>query len=204
MKQRKKRIGLTQRVEYIEEILERRNALSQEWEHFAKECGFLPIILPNEKDLALEIVENLQLEGLIFTGGNDLVAYGGNAKERDDTEKVLLQYALQKEIPLLGVCRGMELILHYFLVPLREVEGHIRVEHELKSGNFVNSYHSLAGMKEDAKKEFLIQEVCKKDDVVEQIQHKKYKNIYGMMWHPERYHPFRKQDIEFISQIFSL
>ena len=42
-----KRIYLTQRVEQIESIGERRDALSQEWAELAEACGFLPIPLPN-------------------------------------------------------------------------------------------------------------------------------------------------------------
>ena len=42
-----KRIYLTQRVERIEPVGERRDALSQEWAALAEACGFLPIPLPN-------------------------------------------------------------------------------------------------------------------------------------------------------------
>ena len=204
MGERKKRIGLTQRVEYIAKIQERRNALSNEWDQLAKQSGFLPIILPNEKELAIEIMEELQIDGLIFTGGNDLVAYGGDAEERDCTEKALLSYAIKKQIPVLGVCRGMEFILDYFGVPLKKVTGHIRVEHKLRSGKFVNSYHSLAGKEKACEKLFFLKEICEEDKVVEQIQHKVHKNIHGIMWHPERYHPFREQDLQLLVQVFSL
>ena len=38
---------MTQRVERIAEIGERRDALSQEWAALAEACGFLPLPLPN-------------------------------------------------------------------------------------------------------------------------------------------------------------
>ncbi len=42
-----KRVFITQRVEWIEPIRERRDALSQEWAALAEACRFLPLLLPN-------------------------------------------------------------------------------------------------------------------------------------------------------------
>jgi len=61
--------------------------------------------------------------GVILSGGNDVDAklYGENSllendifPRRDQTEKELVQYALQEKIPLLAICRGMQFLNVYF------------------------------------------------------------------------------------------
>ena len=60
------------------------------------------------------------LDGLILAGGADIdpAAYGasrtrrptGTRPERDDFEVALARRALERDIPLLGICRGMQLM----------------------------------------------------------------------------------------------
>jgi len=42
------------------------------------------------------------------------------------------------------------------------------------------------------------------DGVLEAVIHKDYPWIHGIMWHPERYHPLRVRDIQFIKEVFQL
>ncbi len=57
-------------------------------------------------------------ELLILTGGGDLPAKGytdetvsvNEQKERDKTERFLFDYAVTHEIPILGICRGMQFV----------------------------------------------------------------------------------------------
>ena len=62
-----KRIYLTQRVERIESIGERRDALSQEWAALAEACGFLPIPLPNRLPTVRRLLEDPVLHVLAVT-----------------------------------------------------------------------------------------------------------------------------------------
>ncbi len=197
----KKCIAVTQRVEYIEDIGERRDALSQEWSTLAEACGFLPLPLPNRLSIVRQLLAAVKPDGLLLTGGNDLTAYGGDAPERDETERFLLQYSVVNHTPLLGVCRGMQMLLDFFDAPLQRVEGHIRVEHPLSNGDCVNSFHSWGAM--DCKPPLLPVLKCI-DGVLEAAVHKDYPWIHGIMWHPERYHPLRMQDIQFIKEVFRL
>lgn len=50
---------------------------------------------------------------LVLTGGNSLTMLDGDAPERDLVEKELLRYADNKNIPVLGVCRGMQLMQEF-------------------------------------------------------------------------------------------
>lgn len=197
----KKCIAVTQRVEYIEAIGERRDALSQEWIDIAKACDFLPMILPNHLPTVCELLEGWKPDGIILTGGNDLAAYGGDALERDELERFLIQYSAEQRLPLLGVCRGMQMILDQIGTKLQKVEGHIRVEHALSNGDQVNSFHSWGAVE---CQEPLIPGAWSADGVLEAVTHQDYPWIHGIMWHPERYHPPRERDIQFIKEVFHL
>lgn len=197
----KKLIAVTQRVEYIEAVRERRDALSQEWAGLAEACGFVPLPLPNRLPAVRALLAALPVEGILLTGGNDLAACGGDAPERDEVERYLIQTALERRIPLLGVCRGMQMVLDYFDTPIQRVEGHIRVEHPLDSGDTVNSFHGWGAAECRSP---LVPEAWSADGVLEAVSHGSCPWIRGIMWHPERYHPARPQDIARIKEVFSL
>lgn len=83
----------------------------------AKE-GALPIILPilETRDQAREIVENL--DGLLISGGIDIAPFYYNENpateetyhdQRDAFEKLLFEEARKIRLPILGICRGMQL-----------------------------------------------------------------------------------------------
>lgn len=196
-----KRIFLTQRVEYIESVGERRDALSQEWAALAEECGFLPLPLPNRLTAVQKLLEELPPDGILLTGGNDLADYGGDAPERDAVEAWLIDEAVRRRIPLLGVCRGTQMLLHHFGTPLQRVEGHIRVEHPLTNGDTVNSFHGWGARECRAPLEALARSA---DGVAELIRHRDCPWICGVMYHPERYHPLRQRDIAFIKEALGL
>lgn len=196
-----KRIYLTQRVERLEAIGERRDALSQEWAVLAEACGFLPLALPNHAPAVRRLLEELPPEGILLTGGNDLADYGGDAPERDEVEALLIRQAMERRIPLLAVCRGTQMLLHHFGTPLQRVEGHVRTEHTLSSGDTVNSFHSWGALSCRPPLEVLARSG---DGVAEAVRHQDCPWIQGVMWHPERYHPLRAQDISWIKEALQL
>lgn len=197
----KKCIAVTQRVEYIEAIGERRDALSQEWIVLAEACDFLPLLLPNHLPIVRELLEIRKPDGIILTGGNDLAVYGGDAPERDEQENFLIQYSVEQRVPLLGVCRGMQMILNRFGTELHKVEGHIRTEHLLSNGDKVNSFHSWGAV--ECQKP-LNPAAWSDDGVLEVVTHQDCPWICGIMWHPERCHPPRERDIQLIKEVFCL
>ena len=197
----KKLIAITQRMEYIEGIGERRDALSQEWAVLAAACGFTPLLLPNHLLTVRELLAALPVEGILLTGGNDLCAYGGDALERDEVERFLLQWSIETETPLLGVCRGMQMVLNYFGTPLQRVDSHVRVQHTLDSGDTVNSFHSWGAVECRVP---LVAESWSTDGVLEAVTHYDFPWIRGIMWHPERYYPLRPEDIERLKEVFGL
>ena len=194
----------TQRVDVIESYNERRDCADQRIPEFLQACGYLPVPLPNNAEIAKQIVVGLKPAGIVLVGGNSLVKYGGNAPERDETDKALIEVAIENNIPLYGFCRGMQSILDYFGEELVTVKGHVDVRMNVmgvdddKLGSFnreVNSYHNQGCV-------FIsrpdIEILAKSDDgVIKAILLKVYK-LLGTMWHPEREPVFSEDDIKMV------
>jgi putative glutamine amidotransferase len=84
-------------------------------------AGGIALMIPPDPDVAETADDVLDvLDGLILAGGADIdpASYGaeahpktnGTRPERDSFEVVLARRALERDIPLLGVCRGMQLL----------------------------------------------------------------------------------------------
>lgn len=193
----------TQRVEVISSYKERRDCSDQRIPEFIWSCGYLPVPVPNIPHIADEMAERLHPCGIVLTGGNSLVKYGGDAPERDETDRVLLVQAINRNIPLYGICRGMQSILDCFGNELVNAEGHTAVRHTVKGNGKsfnVNSYHNQAclNLTND-----ILKVVMKSDDgVIEMIKHS-ILPIAGTMWHPEREQPFTQESIGFVKGLFS-
>lgn len=191
----------SQRVEIIGSYGERRDCADQNIPYFIKTCGYLPLPLPNNWNVVEQIIKQLQPSGIVLTGGNSLVKYGGNAPERDDMEKRILDLALACNIPVYGFCRGMQVIVDYFGCELVEVQGHVAVYHKISGvmGTLeVNSFHNQACYRVKKPLEVLAQA---DDGVIEAICYKE-KHIIGTMWHPERESPFKDRDIQRMQELF--
>ena len=80
----------------------------------------------------------LKLDGLILSGGNTLADYAdmndkteGVSIERDNYEKALLKVALSTNTPVLGVCRGLQVINVFYQGQLKKIKGHAGTKHPL-------------------------------------------------------------------------
>ena len=84
------------------------------------EAGGLPLMLPltGDREVIRQIAD--QCDGFLLTGGQDvspelygekrLPQCGECSPERDRMEKMLLEEALHKNIPVLGICRGIQFL----------------------------------------------------------------------------------------------
>lgn len=202
-KENMKTVIYTQRVEIIENYQERRDCADQRIADFIRLCGFLPIPIPNRSSMAEDIFINIHPSGIVLTGGNSLVAYGGNAPERDAMDKELIELAVKNGIPLYGFCRGMQSIMDYFGNELIEVKGHVAVRHLINEEcekYEVNSYHNQACIKMKANCGLSI--IARAEDgVIEAVCHKNLP-IVGTMWHPEREKCFLQQDVNRVKKLF--
>jgi N5-(cytidine 5'-diphosphoramidyl)-L-glutamine hydrolase len=196
-----KAIAITQRVAIESRTKERRDCLDQAWISFFMACGLLPVPVPNEEVVAKTLCERFQVSGLVLTGGNDLAALGGDAPERDRTEGALIDLAERRQWPVLGVCRGMQIIQERLRIPLSRVEGHVtshqlvRIDGALAE---VNSYQNFGTRENRAPFEVW---AMAQDGVIKGIRDPRRKMI-GIMWHPERFERFASRDLSLFRDLF--
>jgi putative glutamine amidotransferase len=118
--------------------------------------GGIALMLPPDERLERDPDDVLDIiDGLILAGGADIdpAAYGaaahpetrGTVPERDGFELALARRALERDIPLLGVCRGMQLMNvatgGTLLQHLPESHGHH--EHRRNPGTFDGADHDV-------------------------------------------------------------
>lgn len=198
-----KRIFFTQRVEIIADYGERRDCADQRISTFLRACGYLPIPVPNDAETARILWEELEPDGVFLSGGNNLLRYHGDAPERDATEKLLVESAIEETVPVFGICRGLQFLADFFDSDLVPVDGHVRTRHRITGElvrESVNSYHTL-GVRHLKKP--LVSLAIADDGTVEALRHETLR-IVAVGWHPEREETFAAEDIAFVQHVYGI
>ena len=183
------------------------------------EAGGIPVMLPltSDKEEIRQLLATVQ--GILLTGGHDVdpAVYGeipipecgAFCRERDAMESELLMQALEKDMPVLGICRGIQFLnaclggtlyqdlprqypsdTEHHQKPPYDVPVH-RVRILKDSGLFrllqtetlpVNSYHHQA-IKEKAER--LKTMAVSEDGLVEAVEMPDKKFVWAVQWHPE-------------------
>jgi putative glutamine amidotransferase len=195
------------------------------WGHWQLEAALIPydyvraveraggraVLVPPDEEGIDEVLD--ALDGLIFSGGNDLTpeSYGAEADPqtagtnpaRDRGELALLTAALEREMPVLAICRGLEVLnvvrggdLVQHLPDVVGHEGHrviagefsdhgVRVDPssriERVSGEVKSHHHQGLGKIGDGLREVAWAE----DGVVEGLEDPDKPFVVGVLWHPE-------------------
>ena len=183
------RFGITMRITHASGYDEPRDALANDWPKYMQSAfpDSQYLFIPNIEKNVVGFIKKWKINILILSGGDDL----GTDPQRDNTETILLEYALANDIPIIGICRGMQLIHDYyggkigagdkFFVAQHRAHPHkVEISHAIFE---VNSYHANMILEETIHNDFDIYARCSSDQSVEGMRSK---NILSMMWHPER------------------
>jgi putative glutamine amidotransferase len=180
--------------------------------------GGLPIGLPHEPDRAEAYLD--RLDGLIVTGGNfdvDPVLFGANSRHATVTTKdrrtafevAVTRGALERDMPVLGICGGQQL-LHVVLggtliqhIPdaVENALAHEQPNPRDEPGHVVRivrgtRLHSITGLDEmpvnsahhqaaDRVPDGIVIDARAPDGVIEGIEDPRRRFCIGVQWHPE-------------------
>ena len=197
-----KKIVVTQRLDICKKSGQISNSLDAKLCELIFDCGGLPAPIPNNFSDMVSLnlwMQSINPDAVILSGGQDF----GLFPERDDLEKNLYTIAKNHTLPLLGICRGMQVIAINSDGKLKKVDNHVGTMHRLKGtyNHLVNSFHnySLASVPSD----FIIKAEAENDGCIEAIRHKNLP-IEGWMWHPERTNESRAEHIRQMRKILCL
>lgn len=196
----------------------KRSYVNNDYVRSVIEAGGIPFIIPMNNDE--EVIENqLDLvDGLILSGGHDVnpllfneephQKLGGIYPERDDFDFKVVKKAMNKNMPIIGICRGHQVINvangGSLYQDLSLIEGcyikhnqgslpsqathTVTVEKDSVLGGILgektysNSFHHLAV--KDVADGFRIVALAE-DGVVEAIEREEKPLVMGIQWHPE-------------------
>tara|TARA_B100000029_G_C17429539_1_gene907355 strand:+ start:91 stop:699 length:609 start_codon:yes stop_codon:yes gene_type:complete len=169
------------------------------WIKYFDKNNHLFYLIPNSIKSSNNLSNNIdKIDLIILAGGNDLFGRDKLTKIRLKTEIKLIKFSIKNKIPLLGICRGMQVINYYFGGRIKKIKGHMRSKSLIymktnlfkKSKIRVNCFHNYCISPNIVSNQF---EVLATDinNNVEMFKHNKHK-IFGVMWHPEREKNFNR------------
>ncbi|MDP2871602.1 MAG: gamma-glutamyl-gamma-aminobutyrate hydrolase family protein [Bacillota bacterium] len=196
--------------------------LRPEYAFGVAEAGGIPVLLPVPgpevpDDRWLPVLD--RLDGLLLSGGPDLApaefgepplkGLGRVVPERDHYELVLTRRALELDLPVLGICRGIQTLAvaaggtlyqdidsqvagvwqHRQLAPrwhashaVRLLTGSVVAEAYGRTEIMVNTFHHQAvkGLPEG-----FVATAWSDDGLIEAMESTRHKLAFGVQWHPE-------------------
>jgi len=194
--------------------------LKRSYYEAVERSGGVPLALPNTKKLNLMDEMLKVMDGLLITGGGDVDPQFYKekkkakklwlTKERDLFEMALVRKARRKKIPILAICRGMQLVNVAFGGTLYQDFSFEKkfLDHTLEGSLLYHKKHPVV-IKEKTKLSaivrkkkidvntshhqmvkkiapgFIASSWSEKDEVIEGIETKDDKYLICVQWHPE-------------------
>ena len=184
------------------------------------QAGGIPVIIPPYDDTNLLAQTLDQLDGILLTGGGDInplylgeepirELHGINPR-RDRQELLLTRLAADRQLPILGICRGVQVMNAAFEGALYQdihvqMEG-TRIKHsqdldrshashtvQIEPGTLLHNLFKTETLAVNSFHHQAIQapapgfRVCARatDGVIEAIESTEFKSMLGVQWHPE-------------------
>lgn len=191
-----------------------------------EQAGGVPVVLPPTDNAQVILSALDRVDAIVFSGGGDinplflgeqpLPGLGSINGERDAGELLLARLAYDRQIPMLGICRGIQVLaaalggevlqdlgtqypapeklLKHSQQAARHVPTHtVSLEegslvHKIfgTSRLHVNSFHHQAVSKPGSR---LKVSAIAPDGVIEAVESTEYKPVLGVQWHPECFAP---------------
>jgi microsomal dipeptidase-like Zn-dependent dipeptidase/gamma-glutamyl-gamma-aminobutyrate hydrolase PuuD len=182
------------------------------------EAGGVPMLLPPTDDVDVIINSLANIDGLLLSGGADYnplwagedpeVKLGGINSKRDKYELLITRLAFNRQIPMLGICRGIQTMAMALDGKVKQdISADATIKHSQDaernepthlvmfdddsilaklypgtSGIYVNSFHHQAVA--EAGPHFRVV-ATSMDDIIEAIESSEHKPMMGVQWHPE-------------------
>lgn len=197
-------------------------------------AGGVPLLVPAGVGQDVKRIEE-SLDGLVLSGGDDVDPYlfdeephpqlGNVTPERDEMEMAMARQFLNADKPILGICRGMQLLnivcggtIYQDLTaqhagPLMQHKQRALKSHASHAVTLTKDsvLHQIAARNEIRVNSFHHQAVCdvaspfviagqSKDGVIEAMESAKHRFVLGVQWHPEELYasgdPFSRRIFE--------
>jgi len=199
---------------------ERTQAVAESYVSMLSQAGGMAVLIP--ANFGLDRVPELasRIDGILLSGGPDVDPFHFGAEPhrklgkidpvRDELEIALSKIALERSIPVLAICRGIQ-VLNVALggTLIQDIPSHVpgHISHEVRgvvegAGHTIDldpesrlakmvgstllrvtSDHHQAV--EDVGEGLLVS-AWARDGIVEAIEHKEHPFMIGLQWHPER------------------
>jgi putative glutamine amidotransferase len=191
----------------------------------------LPVLIPNNLPDLRGYLAGLSVDGVVLSGGGDIAPdryhqpNTGSVEitpARDETETRLLEWAVKYDRPVLGICRGIQMINVFFgggLVQDIPSQLHSPINHDGSDPHLirvtdprvravigveemrVNSHHHQGITPDLLAPPLEAFALCEADGVVEGVVHRE-KPVLGVQWHPERPTPSFDYDLRLFRRFF--
>lgn len=152
----------------------------------------IPKLSDSEKEMYIEMINIC--DGIIIPGGNKIYEYC----------KFITEYAIKKDIPVLGICLGMQLLASIDNNCYSLIKNQTEIEHQQKNNKYVHKVKILNNtiLKDILKKDIInvnsnhqyhVEKVnnfrisaYSEDGLIEAIECPNKRFVVGIQWHPER------------------
>ena len=190
--------------------------LGRGYYHKIVEAGGVPLIIPPNTDRHVIINTLDRIDALILSGGGDYnplwageepspLLHGINA-ERDQAELMITRLAYNRQIPMLGICRGIQtMAMALGGKVFQDISDHATEKHSQDAERsepthsvtiandsilqklygeslYVNSFHHQAVSNTGEKFRVTAHSA---DGIIEAMESTEYKPMMGVQWHPE-------------------
>ncbi len=180
-------------------------------------AGGVPVIIPPSADTDTIVNTLSRIDGLLLSGGGDFnPLYCGEEpspklhsinRERDLPELLITRLAYNRQIPMLGICRGIQTLAMALGGRVeQDIEPKATVKHSqdadrsepthtvnIESDTILHSIYGTSSIAVNSFHHQVVAETGEKfkvtatsvDGFIEAIESREFKSIMGVQWHPE-------------------